>query len=263
MTRFMRPGKHSFDYHDLSKVAIQRALRDAAVSYKEVEIAYCGYVTGDATAGQRAVYTVGLSGIPIINVNNNCSTGSTALYQCYQTIATSQADCALALGFEKMQRGSLVANFTDRSNPMDEFVLLNHELRGTAKGPLMPQLFGNAGREHMEKYGSKPHHFAKIAEKNHRHSANNPYSQFRDVYSLEAVEKSPMIYEPLTKLQCCPTSDGAGAAIIASEDFVIKHGLEAQAVEIVGMSLKTDFISTFENRSSIDLIGGKMASATA
>ena len=83
MTKFMKPGKHSFDYHDLSKVAIQRALRDANISFKEIELAYCGYVIGDAAAGQRAVYTVGITGIPIINVNNNCSTGSTALYQCF------------------------------------------------------------------------------------------------------------------------------------------------------------------------------------
>ena len=124
-------------------------------------------------------------------------------------------------------------------------------------------LFGNAGREHMEKYGTKPHHFAKIAEKNHRHSAANPYSQFRDVYTLEQIQKSTTIHEPLTKLQCCPTSDGAGAAILASEEFVIKHGLEAQAVEITGMSLKTDFNSTFDGKSSIDLIGGSMAKAAA
>ena len=83
MTKFLKPGKHNFDYHDLSKVAIQRALRDAGLSYDKIEQAYCGYTIGDATCGQRALYTVGITGIPIFNVNNQCCTGSTALYQCY------------------------------------------------------------------------------------------------------------------------------------------------------------------------------------
>jgi sterol carrier protein 2 len=127
---------------------------------------------------------------------------------------------------------------------------------------MAPKLFGNAGKEHMEKYGTKLEHFAKIAEKNHRHSVNNPYSQFRDVYTLDQIMKSPKIHYPLTKLQCCPTSDGAAAAIVCSEAFVIKHGLQAQAVEIRGISLKTDFKSTFD-KSSIALIGGDMSKAAA
>jgi sterol carrier protein 2 len=94
----------------------------------------------------------------------------------------------------------------------------NERLAGLAKGPINPQLFGNAGREHMRKYGTTDDHFAKIAEKNHRHSANNPYSQFRDIYTLDQIKESQMFYPPLTKLQCCPTSDGAGAAIV-----VVKH----------------------------------------
>jgi acetyl-CoA acetyltransferase len=87
-------------------------------------------------------------------------------------------------------------------------------------------MFGNAGKEHMEKYGTTLEHFAKIAWKNHKHSVNNPYSQFRDEYTLEQILKSPMIHFPLNKLSCCPTSDGAGAAILASEKFVKEHGLE-------------------------------------
>ena len=86
MTKFMRPGKHSFDYPDLAKVAMQRALRDAGITFEQVEQAYVGYVYGDSTSGQRAVYTMGTTGIPIINVNNNCSTGSTALYMAHQAL---------------------------------------------------------------------------------------------------------------------------------------------------------------------------------
>lgn len=100
------------------------------------------------------------------------------------------------------------------------------ETRGFGKGPLTAQFFGNAGKEHMEKYGTKKEHLAKIAYKNHMHSVNNPYSQFRDEYTLEQILKSPTVFDPLTKLQCCPTSDGAACAIVASEAFVRKRGLE-------------------------------------
>jgi sterol carrier protein 2 len=176
MTRFYKPGKHDKDYMDLANIAIKRALRDAGLPFEACEAAYAGYVYGDSTCGQRAVYTVGTTGIPIINVNNNCSTGSTALYLAHNAVQGKTADCVLALGFEKMFTGSLKGFFNDRSNPLEEFVKLNFELRDGSKGPIAAQLFGNAGIEHMEKYGTKPEHFGKIAEKNHRHSVNNPYS---------------------------------------------------------------------------------------
>lgn len=112
-------------------------------------------------------------------------------------------DCVLAMGFEKMQRGSLGTAYTDRTNPLDQHVAVVAETFGMEpKTPFAPQMFGDAGREHMQKYGSTPTHFAKIAEKNHRHSVNNPYSQFRDVYTLDQILKSPMVHAPLTKLQC-------------------------------------------------------------
>jgi acetyl-CoA acetyltransferase len=137
------------------------------------------------------------------------------------------------------------------------------ELRGFAKAPPAPQMFGNAGREHMEKYGTKPEVFAKIGYKNHKHSVNNPYSQFQDEYSLEDILNAPMVYEPLTKLQCCPTSDGSGAAILVSEDFVKKHNLQAQAVEIAGMAMATDTPSSFNEKSDIKLVGFDMSQAAA
>jgi len=137
------------------------------------------------------------------------------------------------------------------------------EEKGYGKAPPAPQMFGNAGREHMEKYGTKPEHFAKIAMKNHHHSVNNPRSQFRDDYTLEQIMKAPKVFDPLTKLQCCPTSDGAGAAILCSEEFVKKHGLQAQAIEIIGMSMKTDFPSTFEEKSMIKMVGADMTKAAA
>lgn len=240
-------------------------MNDAGLSYDAVEYAAVGYVYGDSTAGQRVLYQLGMTQIPIINVNNNCSTGSTALYQARNAVASGSVECAMALGFEKMARGSLSSTFSDRTNPLGKtiteishlkkkvshtnffFFLIDHVMmvmmqeRGfDPKAPGAAQIFGNAGIGYMEKYGATPQHLAKIAEKNHRHSARNPYSQFRDVYSLEQIEQSPKVYGPLTKLQCCPTSDGAGCSIVASEAFVKKHNLWDQAVEIVAQVMATD-----------------------
>lgn len=163
----------------------------------------------------------------------------------------------MALGFEKMEKGSLGAKYTDRPSPLEHHMRCMTRARGMTDAPRAPQLFGNAGQEHMERYGSKLEHFAKIAEKNHRHSLKNPKSQFRDEYSLEDIQNARMIHEPLTKLQCCPTSDGAAAAIVCSEAFVRERGLEAQACPILGMTMNTDFESTFGD-SCIDMVGAEM-----
>jgi sterol carrier protein 2 len=263
MTKFEKPGSKQWDYPDMAREAGQKALADAKIPYDAVEQVAVGYCYGDSTAGQRAAYEIGLSGVPIYNVNNNCSTGSTALYMAKQLVEGGLADCAMALGFEKMEKGSLGIKYTDRTVPMDKHMKAMVEKRGFAKAPAAPQMFGNAGREHMEKYGTKPEVFAKIGWKNHKHSVNNPYSQFQDEYSLEDILNAPMVYEPLTKLQCCPTSDGGGAAILASEDFVEKHGLQAQAVEIAGMAMTTDTPSSFTEKSDIKLVGWDMSRAAA
>lgn len=255
MTKFEKPFSREWDYPDMAKEAGQKALADAGISYEEVEQAAVGYCYGDSTCGQRALYELGLTGIPIYNVNNNCATGSTALFMAKQLVEGGISDCALALGFEKMEKGSLGAKYTDRTNPMDKHAKVMIELRGFAPAPVAPQMFGNAGREHMEKYGTTALQFAKIGYKNHKHSVNNPYSQFQTEYTLEDILNAPMIYEPLTKFQCCPTSDGSAAAILASEDFVRRHGLEAQAVEIVAQAMATDLPSTFEEKSCIKMVG--------
>ena len=263
MTKFEKPGSRAWDYPDMAKEAGTKALEDAGIPYGEVEQAAVGYVYGESTCGQRAVYQLGLTGIPVYNVNNNCSTGSTALFLGRELVEGGIADCVLALGFEKMEKGSLGAKYTDRINPMDRHVDLMVKLRGFEASPVAPQIFGNAGREHMERYGSKPEQFAKIGLKNHRHSVNNPYSQFQDEYTLEEILAAPMVHAPLTKLQCCPTSDGAAAAVLASEEFVRRHSLEGKAVEIIGQAMVTDTADTFEQKSSITLIGSEMTRLAA
>ncbi len=264
MTKFEKPGSKDWDYPDMAKEAGTNALADAGIDYSEIQQAAVGYCYGDSTCGERAVYTLGLTGIPIYNVNNNCSTGSTALFMAKQFVEGDLVDCALALGFEKMEKGSLGIKYTDRTNPMDKHAGAMIEMRGyEPKAPAAAQFFGNAGREHMERYGTTAEHFAKIGWKNHKHSVNNPYSQFQDEYSLEDIKNAPMVYDPLTKLQCCPTSDGAGAAIVCSEEFVKKHGLEDKAVEILGMAMTTDFETTFSEKSSMKLIGTDMTKRAA
>jgi acetyl-CoA acetyltransferase len=246
----------------MAREAGQAALADAGVSYDQVEDAFIGYCYGDSTSGQRALYELGLTGIPAINVNNNCSTGSSALFLARKFVQGGLADCVLALGFEKMEKGSLGLKFPDRTSPMDKHFKDMKARRGIAKAPPAAQIFGNAGREYMERYGVTAETFAKIGEKNHRHSVNNPYSQFQDQYSLQDILDSPMVFDPLTKLQCCPTSDGGAAAVVASERFVRQHGLMDQAVELAGQAMATDFASTFDG-SDMSVAGVHLTRAAA
>jgi len=256
MTKFEKPGTKEGDYPDWAQEAGSKALADAGVSYEQVEQAFVGYCYGDSTAGQRAIYGLGLTGIPVVNVNNNCSTGSSALYLARQAVKG-------ALGFEKMELGSLGVKFTDRTNPMDKHVGALLELREWENAPPAPQMFGAAGREHMERYGSKPEHYAWIGYKNHKHSVNNPYAQFQDEYTIEDIQAAKEIYAPLTKLQCSPTSDGSAAAVVVSERFVDEHDLWGQAIEIAGQSMVTDLSSTFEAKSAIAVVGADMSRTAA
>ena len=262
MTKFEKPGRReNWDYPDMARESGTNALADAGIDFSEVEQGFVGYVYGESTSGQRALYELGLSGIPIVNVNNNCSTGSTALYLAAQAIRGGLADCTIALGFEKMKPGSLEATWGDRTNPMDKQIVALAEIAEFAFPPA-PWMFGAAGREHMKQYGSTAEHFAKIGHKNHKHSVNNPFAQFQDEYTLEDILAARMIYDPLTKLQCSPTSDGSAAAILASEAFVDKHGLAGQATEIVGQAMTTDFQDTFDGTAK-GIIGHHMNEAAA
>ncbi|CAG0881826.1 unnamed protein product [Cyprideis torosa] len=259
MTKFEKPGRRAdFDYPEMAKEATTKALEDAGIQYTEVEQACVGYVYGDSTCGQRALYALGMTGIPVFNVNNNCATGSTALFMAKQLVVGGQTDCVLALGFEKMQRGSLSSQFSDRANPMERHVELMIEVAGLEASPVTAQMFGNAAREHMKKYGTTEEHLAKIAYKNHLHSVNNPNSQFQEMYTLDQIRSSPMVHFPLTKLQCCPTSDGAAACVVVSGEFVLSRGLQNRAVEIVGMMMSTDKESTFKDKSMMKMVGYDM-----
>lgn len=262
MIPFTKPGA-SEDWDVMAAKATRLALEDAGVAYGDVQQAYVGYVYGDSTSGQSALYEVGLSGIPIINVNNNCSTGSTALYLARQAVESGAVEVALALGFEQMVPGALGAVFSDRKRPMAKFgpprnALQEHD----PKAPSAAQLFGGAGREHQERYGTKTETFAKISEKARKHAANNPLAIFRTPLSLDEVMQSPHIYGPLTRYQCCPPTCGAAAALIVSPAYAKKKGLSG-LVEIAGQALTTDRPSSFEPPSMIRLIGFDMTNDAA
>jgi len=251
MTKFEKPFSRDWDYPDMVKESGTKAFEDAGLTPEDVEQVAVGYCYGDSTYGQRAYYELGMTGVPVYNVNNNCATASTALFIIKQFIEGGIIDCGMALGFEKMEKGSLGVKYTDRTLAMDKHMKVMMEKRGFEKAPPMPQLFGNAGREHMEKYGTTAEHFAKIGYKNHKHSVNNPYSQFQDEYTLQEIKDARMVYDPLTKLCCCPTSDGSGAAILCDEGFMKRHNLQDQAIEILGMAMATDFPTTFESMAGL------------
>ncbi len=251
MTRFVRCDT---DVKELAQSATRDALADAGIAYDAIEQAFCGYVNGMSTLGQQSLYGVGMTGIPVYNVNNNCSTGSTALYMAHTAIRTGQNDVVLALGFEKMQKGPL-----EKQLPGLEEIAEDTEKE--KKAPIAARMFGDAGRDHMEKYGTKPETFAKIAVKNHQHSVNNPRSQYQDACTLEEVLASRVVYDPLTLLQACPTSDGAAAAVVVSERWLKAHP-HPGAVEIPAMALTTDRAEDF-SRGRIGMVGMGMTERAA
>jgi acetyl-CoA acetyltransferase len=261
MNKFAKPGA-SDDYNVMAAIAIREALKDANVDFAALEQAYAGYVFGDSTCGQRAVYEVGVTGIPVFNVNNNCSTGSSALMLGAQAIAGGMAQCVLVVGFEKMEKGALGSKFTDRTNPLDQHAGVMNKLQGFTQAPPAAQMFGGAGREYMWDHGTKKETFAKIAVKARKHASNNPYALFSNTLSLQEILDAPEVFDPLTRYQCCPPTCGAAAAILCSDDFAKKHGVK-DPVYIAGQVMKTDYKSSFEEDSMIKMIGYDMAKEAA
>lgn len=257
MVKFQKPGA-SDGYEVMASGAIKEAMKDAGVEFKEFEQAYAGYVFGDSTCGQRAVYAVGQTGIPVINVNNNCSTGSSALYLARQAIEGGLAECVLAVGFEQMQKGALASAWNDRTNPLDKHVNVMNEQQGVNQAPFAAQMFGGAGREYRWKHDTKRETFAKIAAKARTHAAKNPYALFREVLSVEQILASDEVFDPLTRYQCCPPTCGAAAAILCSDEFAKKKGI-SNPVYIAAQTMTTDYPTSFEGQSMIKMIGYDMA----
>lgn len=265
MTRFEKPETREWQYWDMVGEAGGAALADAGISYDDVEQVPVGYCFQPSTAGQRAAYELGLTGVPVYNVNNNCATGSTALMLARQLVEGGTADCVLALGFEKMKKGALGggADGGDFSvSPVARHYGVMAARHGFEMTPPTAQIFGDAAREHMERYGTTEAQLAAVAAKNHRHSAHNPYAQFRDVYEVDDILAARTVHRPLTKLQCSPTSDGAAAAVVVSERFAQLRGLTG-LVEIVAQAMTTDTEESFASGSCIDVVGQPMSREAA
>mmetsp|Transcript_25083 Transcript_25083/g.63045 ORF Transcript_25083/g.63045 Transcript_25083/m.63045 type:complete len:420 (-) Transcript_25083:239-1498(-) len=246
------------DYPEMAKDAMVAALSDCKIPFGAVKAAVAGYCYGEPTCGQRVVYELGLTGIPVVNVNNNCSTGSTALFVARDFVRGGMYDCVMAVGFEKM-KGGLNQRYTDAgyTSPVDrhfEMIPPSNKADSLAGLNLMTagviRMFGDAASEHMRRFGTTREHFAKIAHKNHKHSVHNPYAAWQREVPYDVILKARPLYGPLSLLMACPTGDGAAAAIVCSERFVRAYNLEAQAIEILGQSMVTDLPSTFEKGST-------------
>ncbi len=262
MTPFVKPSV-SQSYTAFATRAVELALLDAGIGYDRVQQGYAGYVYGDSTSGQRVFYEIGMTGIPIINVNNNCATGSTGLFLARQAIASGAIDCALVLGFEQMPSGALTTVFGDRPNPLERWVTQSHTLQpAPIATPAAAHLFGGAGIEYQRKYGTKAETFAKIAVKARAHACHNERAIFRDSMTVEQVMGTPLIYGVLTRAQCCPPTCGAAAAVLVSESFARTAGVTVD-VQILGQAMVTDFPATFNERSMIKAIGYDMSVAAA
>lgn len=264
MIPFAKPGKHQ-PYEVMAGVAIRNAFADAGIAFDAVQQAYASYVYGDSTCGQAALYGVGMSGIPVINVNNNCSSGSTALFLARQAVESGAVDCALAFGFEEMRPGALGSAWDDRTSPLALFDAKLQEIAPDAPpAPIALRVFGAAANEYLAATGANPDILAKVAVKTRSHAIRSPYAIFTQPLTVEEVMQAPTIYPAhLTRLEACPPSCGAAAVIVASPAFAKKHGI-AHGVTIRAQVMATDRPESFT--SAINLVGADMtrrASAAA
>ncbi|MCU5781702.1 lipid-transfer protein [Alcanivorax balearicus MACL04] len=261
MIPFVKPGT-SDSYDKMGETAIRLALADAGLEYRDIQQAYAGYVYGDSTSGQAALYRAGMTGIPVLNVNNNCSTGSSALFLARQAVASGMVDCSIALGFEQMEPGALGDVWSDRPSPLSRFVEAADENGDTSGIPMAIKLFGGAGREYQQRYGASDEAFALISVKARRHAEHNDKAIFRKPITTEEVLASAPMYGPLTRLQCCPPTCGAAAAILVSEGFARRLGIQAD-VAIRAQAMTTDFPSTFSEQNLMKVVGADLTAAAA
>jgi acetyl-CoA acyltransferase len=264
MVPFATPSR-SEPYDVLGRGAAVAALADAGLDYADVQQAYVGYVYGDSTAGQHVLYGLpdgaGMTGVPVVNVNNNCSTGSSALFLARQAIEGGAADVVLVLGFEQMRRGALTAQWPDRPSPLARFDdALDLALGPDAESPIAPRYFGSAGAAYAERYGIAADTFARIAVKARKHAAGNPYAVFRDPVTVEEVLASPVVHGPLTRLQCCPPTCGAAAAVLVSSRWARARGVDG--VRIRAQAMTTDTPSSFTGDLT-KLVGYDMSASAA
>jgi acetyl-CoA acetyltransferase len=248
MIPFKKPG-HSDPYDVMGAKAVRSALEDAAIDYERVQQAFAGYVFGDSCSGQAALYHVGITGVPVANVNNNCASGSTAFALAVQAVENGAVDCALAVGFEQMERGALDMIFPAKTNPLARHNEAVAKLMGLSEEDLeLPpaiMMFGCQIELLKQRYGVSDKALARVAMKARRHATNNPNAIFREPLSEEEILIADPIYRGLRKLYACPPSCGAASVLVCSEAFADKHGVNKD-VRLVGSGWCSDFAEDFE-----------------
>ncbi len=261
MVKFAKPGLNE-PYEIMGAKAIRGALADAGIGYDAIEHVYAGYVYGDSTCGQRVAYEVGMTGIPVFNLNNYCASGSSALYLARQAVESGAAECVLAVGFEEMKPGALASAWTDRTSPTGWIYDCQAELRGDLPqdAPRAIKAFGGAAVEYVERYGANPDIFAKVAVKTRSHAVRNPLSLFTKPLTVEEVMAAPPLYPYLTRFMACPPTCGAAAAIVCSPTFAARHGID-HGVEIVAQAMTTDTPDSKDDL--IALVGADMTRRAA
>jgi acetyl-CoA acetyltransferase len=219
--------------HSLARTAVLEAFQDAGVKYTDIQAGYYAHLYYEAPApGQVILYELGLTGIPIMNVENACSSGSTALWLAYWAIAHGMYEIVLVVGAEKQPRGPVVIT--------EDFSL--DRLTGT---DFMMAAYALGARRYMVKYGAPREAFAQVSVKAHKYAAINPYSHYKKVFTLEEVLNSRMVADPLTLYQCCPTSEGAAAMVVCAKDVAPKYMKDPKrAVTIAGCGLRTTKFGT-------------------
>lgn len=258
MTRFGRPGT-GLRYHELITGAGLVALKDAGIEYRQVQAAYVGYVYGESGCGQHGIYKLGLTGIPVINVNNNGASGSTALYLAAQAIENGSAECVLAIGFEQADKDALSDRWRSRESPLERHLQVIAERQGTSsEAPFAVQLYGGAAREYLWRYGARKETLAMVTVKAREHGSRNPNALFRQRLTIDEVMNADELFDPLTRPQCCSVACGGAAAVLCSEEFAKRHGLDDR-VHMVAQAMITDFPSTFDSGSLIKATGYDLA----
>lgn len=238
MVPFKKPGQ-SDPYRVMAGSAIRFALEDAGLPGDTIQQAIASYIYGETGSGQHSIYDVLQNGMPIINVNNACASGSSALFLARQAVLSGLADCVLAVGFDEMPRGAIA--FDSRVEYVGDRIDRVLDDQGYAPSEVMtPRWFGAAGQQYLEKYDASPQLFADIAVKSRQHAAASPYAIFREPITREQVMESPLVWgNYLTRLMACPPSCGAAAAVLVSDNFAREHKL-SRLVSIRGQGLVTD-----------------------
>ena len=225
-------GLHPFgrfpdkDLNTLALEAVLPALKDAGVRWRDIPIAYFGHVYYHGMSlGETTLSKLGLTGVPIVNVENACSSGSTAFWQAYWGIATGIYDMALAFGAEKVPRGPVTVTAEDSP---ERYIGGDHMMAGYAL----------RARRYLEETGAPEAALAQVSVKARQNAAMNPYAHRKDTYTVEEVLQSRLIADPLTLYQCCPTSEGAAAAVLCARDSLARYGIdEGRAVGIAAAVL--------------------------